>query len=74
VAIVPEKGWGIALKVVDGNGRASEAAIAGLLVRLGVLDAGHPATVKRMAGAAQLARDRDRLLPRWPPAFRLIPG
>jgi len=48
VAIVPEKGLGIALKIVDGNSRASEAAIAALLVRLGVLDAGHPATVRRL--------------------------
>jgi len=49
VAIVPEKGLGIALKVLDGNSRASEAAIAHLLVRAGVLEAGHPATVKRLA-------------------------
>lgn len=48
VAIVPEKGIGIALKTVDGNARGAEAAIAGLLVRLGVLDAAHPATVKRL--------------------------
>ena len=48
VAILPEKGLGIALKVVDGATRASEAAIAHLLVRAGVLEAGHPATVKRL--------------------------
>jgi L-asparaginase II len=48
VAIVPEKGIGIAVKVVDGGTRASEAAIAHLLVRAGVLEAGHPATVKRL--------------------------
>ena len=48
VAILPEKGLGIALKVVDGGTRASEAAIAHLLVRAGVLEAGHPATVKRL--------------------------
>ena len=48
VAILPEKGLGIALKVLDGNSRASEAAITALLVRLGVLDPGHPATVKRL--------------------------
>jgi L-asparaginase II len=34
---------------LDGGHRASEAAIAGLLVRLGVLDANHPATIKRMS-------------------------
>jgi L-asparaginase II len=50
VAIVPEKGLGIALKVVDGGSRASEAAIAALLAKIGVLDPAHPAAVKRMAG------------------------
>ncbi|MEZ5799014.1 MAG: asparaginase [Paracoccaceae bacterium] len=48
VAIIPEKGLGVALKVLDGNSRASEAAIAALLVRLGVLAAGHPATQRRL--------------------------
>ncbi|HPD91824.1 MAG: asparaginase [Rhodobacter sp.] len=52
VAIVPSKGLGVALKVVDGGTRASEAAIVGLLARLGVLDAGHPAALKRL-GAPQ---------------------
>lgn len=50
VAIVPEKGLGIALKVVDGGYRASEAAVAALLAKIGVLDPAHPAAVKRMAG------------------------
>ena len=48
VAILPEKGLGVALKVVDGNSRASEAAIAALLVRLGVLDAAHPDAARRL--------------------------
>lgn len=48
VAIVPEKQMGIALKVADGTTRGAECAIAALLVRLGVLDADHPATLKRM--------------------------
>lgn len=48
VAIVPEKQVGIAVKIVDGGTRASEAVIAALLVRLGVLDAEHPATRKRL--------------------------
>ena len=47
VAILPEKGLGIALKIIDGNARAKEAAIAMLLVHLGVLDPAHPAAVKR---------------------------
>ncbi len=49
VAIVPEKGLGIALKVVDGSARAKEAAIAALLTWIGVLDPAHPAAVKRMS-------------------------
>ncbi|MFT4150607.1 MAG: asparaginase [Paracoccaceae bacterium] len=48
VAIIPEKRLGIALKIADGGTRASEAAIAALLVRLGVLDPDHPATKKRL--------------------------
>ncbi len=44
VAIVPERKIGVALKVVDGGTRAAELAIVALLVRLGVLDYGHPAT------------------------------
>ncbi len=50
VAIVPEKGLGIALKVVDGGYRAAEASITALLARVGALDPAHPAAVKRMAG------------------------
>ncbi len=42
VAILPNRGLGIALKIVDGATRASDCAIAALLVRLGVLEAGHP--------------------------------
>ena len=49
VGIVPEKGMGIALKVLDGGSRASEAAMATLLVRIGALDPKHPAAIKRMA-------------------------
>ncbi len=48
VAIVPEKRLGVAVKIADGASRASEAAIAALLVRLGVLDRDHPATRKRL--------------------------
>ena len=48
VAMVPERRIGIALKIADGTTRASEAAICALLVRLGVLDAAHPATRKRL--------------------------
>lgn len=48
IAILPEHGLGIALKVMDGSDKAREAAIASLLVRLGVVDAGHPAALRRM--------------------------
>lgn len=48
VAILPERRMGLALKITDGAGRAAEAAVAALLVRLGVLDPAHPAAVKRL--------------------------
>jgi L-asparaginase II len=47
VAIIPEKKLGVALKITDGTTRASECAIASILVNLGVLDPNHPATLKR---------------------------
>lgn len=48
IAIIPKLKMGVALKIVDGTTRASEAAIAAILVKLGVLDANHPATIARM--------------------------
>jgi L-asparaginase II len=48
LAILPESGLGVALKVADGATRASEAAVAALLVRLGVFEAGDPAVLRRM--------------------------
>ncbi|MGC1497658.1 MAG: asparaginase [Sulfitobacter sp.] len=48
IAILPEQKLGIALKAACGTTRAAECAIAALLVRLGVLDPNHPATLKRM--------------------------
>ena len=50
VAILPRQGLGVALKVADGATRAAEAAIAAILVRLGALDAAHPAARRRMHG------------------------
>jgi L-asparaginase II len=38
-AALPRLGYGIALKIEDGNGRAAEVAIAGLLSSLGCFDA-----------------------------------
>ena len=46
IAIIPEKKLGVALKIVDGGTRAAECAIAAILVKLGVLDAEHPETMK----------------------------
>lgn len=43
IGILPEQGFGIALKVIDGGLRGAEAAIAAILVRLGLLDPAHPA-------------------------------
>ena len=48
IAILPEQKLGIALKADCGTTRAAECAIAALLVRHGVLDANHPAALKRM--------------------------
>jgi L-asparaginase II len=48
VAILPDQKLGVALKIADGAPRASECAIAAILVRLGVLAVEHPATLRRM--------------------------
>lgn len=48
VAIVPERRLGIAIKIEDGNARASEAVLVGILTQLGVLDAAHPLAQKRL--------------------------
>lgn len=42
VAILPQQRLGIALKIADGATRASNAAIAALLVKYGALDPEHP--------------------------------
>ena len=57
IAILPEQKLGIALKAACGTTRAAECAIATLLVRLGVLDANHPATRKRMNAPITNRRD-----------------
>ncbi len=43
IAILPEKGLGVAVKITDGGARGSECAIAAILVHLGALDPDHPA-------------------------------
>ncbi len=47
-AIIPSRGWGVAIKVQDGAFRASEAVIAGMLSAFGLLDPNHPAAQKRL--------------------------
>ena len=69
VGIVPEKGLGIALKIVDGAARGAEAAIAALLVRIGVLDAAHPAAVKRMSATQRNWRKLETGFLRLAPSF-----
>ena len=48
IAIIPEKKLGVALKIEDGNSRASEAALVAILAQLGVLDGAHPMAQKRL--------------------------
>jgi L-asparaginase II len=47
-AIIPSKKLGVAIKIDDGAFRASEAVITALLIRMGLLNALHPAAVKRL--------------------------
>jgi len=46
IAMLPEQGLGVALKIVDGATRASENAIAAILTKLGALDPAHPEAKK----------------------------
>lgn len=55
-AIIPEQRIGVALKISDGATRASECAIAAILVKLGVLDPKHPAAIARLSPEIQSRR------------------
>jgi L-asparaginase II len=59
IAIIPERKLGVALKISDGTTRASECAIAAILVKLGVLDVNHPSTQKRMNAPLKNRRGID---------------
>ncbi|MEO0427221.1 MAG: asparaginase [Pseudomonadota bacterium] len=48
IAILPEPGIGIALKIDDGASAPAQATMAALLVRYGALDARHPTVAKIM--------------------------
>ena len=50
VAMLPEKGLGIALKMEDGAERASDAAITALLAQFGGLEAEHSAALRYLGG------------------------
>lgn len=50
VAILPEQKRSIALKVLDGTKRGSEAAITALLIRVGALDKNHPVVARYLTG------------------------
>ena len=70
VAIAPDRGLGVALKIMDGGTRASEAAITALLVHLGLLDPDHPVVVKYLTGTHRnwrgLATGQLRRAPGFP--------
>ena len=48
VAILPDQKLGIALKIEDGNERASQAALVAILTHLGALEPAHPMAQKRL--------------------------
>lgn len=68
VAIAPDRGLGMAVKIADGAGRAAEAVIAALLVRHGLADAAHPAVIRRMAPVQRNWRGLET------GDLRLVPG
>ena len=59
VAILPELKLGFAIKIVDGGARASDAVTAALLVRLGVLDANHKYTKRRLNAVQKNWRGKE---------------
>lgn len=56
-AILPDQKLGISLKITDGTTRASECAMAAILVKLGVLQADHPAVLSVMNAPILNRRD-----------------
>lgn len=59
LGILPERGWGIAVKIMDGATRASECAIAALLVRAGLASPEDPAIARYLT--AQIRNRRNIL-------------
>lgn len=69
VAILPTLKLGVALKIEDGATRAAEAAMATLLIRLGVLDLTSEAAQKRVFGPIKNWRGIHTGQTRAAPAF-----
>ena len=69
VAILPELKRGIAIKIVDGGARASDAVMTALLIRLGALDAAHPYVVKRLNTVQKNWRGKETGTLRLAPGF-----
>jgi L-asparaginase II len=67
VAMLPEQGLGIALKILDGGVRAAEAAITGLLVRHGAIEPSDPVVTQYIG---QMLNRRNRVVG----DTRLAPG
>lgn len=69
-AVLPGKGWGVALKIDDGAGRAAEVAILAVLKHLGQLSASQEATLRARAvpqvlNVAGVAVGTMRPSPEW---------
>jgi L-asparaginase II len=69
VAILPELKRGIAIKIVDGGARASDAVMTALLIRLGALDAAHPYVIKRLNTVQKNWRGKETGTLRLAPGF-----
>ena len=69
IAILPDLKRGIAVKIVDGGYRASDAVITALLVRLGALDANHPYAKKRLDAVQTNWRGKETGIVQLAPGF-----
>lgn len=63
VAILPDQGLGVALKIADGATRGAEVAIAALLARLGVIDPAHPMLNRPIKNWDGLVTGMERAVP-----------
>lgn len=69
IAILPQIKRGIAIKIVDGGYRASDAVMTALLVRLGALDANHPYAKKRLNAVQTNWRGKETGIVTLAPGF-----